>query len=389
MAFSGPRHGTARRARRAGVLASASAALLAGVVSTAPSASAISQGTDAPAGAAPWMATLAFPHDTPLTERGYCGGTLIAPDRVLTAGHCVMGKSPADFDVYLGADQLSKPHGEAHHARGWFRHPGWQKITTDDGTFAAHDMAVVVLDQPVKDVRPAQIASADEVAAKVAGGGAGTLYGHGATEHTDPKKGGLTDRLKQGTMKLLPPKECAEDIPKNSVDKTDFCTTGVPADGGAKAPSVCPGDSGGPLTVSTPNGRKVAGVLSAQSGDGCDGSVHQGQFMNPAPWRQQALRPNPELAPTGTLRVHGTPAEGKRLDATIDALAPNSADVHYSWYEEKTDDGFKYNVPIDGATSSSLTVSRDLAGKHLLCIATLKSPAGEVRLQQSVNPAAS
>ncbi len=169
--------------------------------------------------------------------------------------------------------------------------------------------------------------------------------------------------------------------------EADFCTTGVPAGHGAKAPSVCPGDSGGPLMVSTPTGREIAGVLSAQSGDGCDGSVHQGQFMNPGPWKREALRPNPELAPAGKLRVTGTPAAGHRLNATIDALAPKNADVHYAWYQEKVDDdGFKYNVPIDGATDPSLTVSKDLADKRLLCIATLTDPAGKVRLQQSVSP---
>ncbi|MEU7041680.1 serine protease [Streptomyces varsoviensis] len=376
--------------RRAGVLAAASAALLAGAAATAPTASAISYGSDAPARAAPWMATLAFSNDKPLTERGYCGGTLIAPDRVLTAGHCVMGKAPADFQVYLGADKLSRPHGPAHHVRGWFWHPKWREVDTKDGSFAANDMAVVVLDHPVRDVRPIPIADAAEVADTVARKGTGTLYGHGATERTDPEKGGVTDRLQQGAMKLLPPEQCASDIPKNSVGEADFCTTGVPSGSDAAAPSVCPGDSGGPLMVSTPAGREVAGVLSAQSGDGCDGSVHQGQFMNPGPWRREALRPNPELAPTGELRVTGTPAAGHRLDAAVDGLAPKSAEVRYAWYEEKADDdGFKYNVPIDGATSASLTVSKDLVGKRLLCIATLTNPAGKVRLQQSVGAHAS
>lgn len=91
--------GSRRRFARAAALCAASAAL----VATAPSASAMSHGSDTRHGAAPWMATLAFPGTDPLTERGYCGGTLIAPDRVLTAGHCVQGKAPADFQVYPGA----------------------------------------------------------------------------------------------------------------------------------------------------------------------------------------------------------------------------------------------------------------------------------------------
>ncbi|KAA9162315.1 serine protease [Amycolatopsis acidicola] len=369
-----------RAARRLGVPVLASAALLAGMVLNTPGASAISQGTEAPAGSAPWMATLAFAGTDPLTRSGYCGGTLIAPDRVLTAGHCVLDKSPADFQVYLGADRLSRPRGAAHQVRGWFWHPGWRKIDTKDGTFAADDLAVVVLDQPVRGVRPARIASPVEVSAAVAASGTGTVYGHGSTEQTT----GMTDRLQQATMKLLAPQQCAPNVPQDSVGDNGFCVTGVPSGSGAAVPSICPGDSGGPLLLTTAEGPEVAGVLSAQSGDGCDGSAHQGEFMNPADWRQQALRPNPELAPTGTLRITGT--AGQSLTAEVGGLTPASAQVGYEWFEEKDDgDGFKYNVPVEGATNPSLPVSGDLVGKQLECIATLTSPAGEVQLKQSVH----
>jgi hypothetical protein len=271
--------------------------------------------------------------------------------------------------------------------RGWFWHPGWRQIDTPAGTFGANDIAVVVLDEPVRDVLPARIATSEQVTTAVARGGTGTVHGHGATQQTDPMKGGATDRLQQGTMKLLAPEQCAADIPQDSVGTSGFCTTGVPAAPEAPAPSICPGDSGGPLILSTPDGPRVAGVLSAQSGNGCDGSVHQGEFMNAADWQQQALRPNPELAPTGALRVAGTPAVGQRVDAAIDALTPENAAVSYSWYAEEQDaDGFTYYLPIEGATGPSLTVPKDVAGKRLKCIATLSTPAGEVQLQQAINP---
>src|SRR5690348_13719164 len=36
----------------------------------------------------------------------FCGGTLIAPDTVLTAGHCVVGSRAASIDVLAGTNRL-------------------------------------------------------------------------------------------------------------------------------------------------------------------------------------------------------------------------------------------------------------------------------------------
>ena len=51
-------------------------------------------GTDAPKGAWPWQAQIR-------TTSGFlfCGGTLVAPQWVVTAAHCVPNTSPSDIRV--------------------------------------------------------------------------------------------------------------------------------------------------------------------------------------------------------------------------------------------------------------------------------------------------
>ena len=57
---------------------------------------------------------------------GICTGTLIAPDRVLTAAHCLAGMQNQDASVRLGAtsaDALDGPAVPTYHAKGLVLHP--------------------------------------------------------------------------------------------------------------------------------------------------------------------------------------------------------------------------------------------------------------------------
>src|SRR3712207_1000322 len=75
-----------------------------------PSAHAVVGGSTVAAGEYPWQVALlmATPGGTSL-----CGGTLIAPDRVLTAAHCTAGMNPGDaFEVVADTNDLVLDPGQ-------------------------------------------------------------------------------------------------------------------------------------------------------------------------------------------------------------------------------------------------------------------------------------
>src|SRR3954454_1309242 len=152
--------------RRAGI-----GAVLAAALVCAP-ALAVSRGTTTDISAAPYMAFL-----------GDCTGTLIAPDRVLTAAHCAPFVDPQDSHVVIGANQVGgsvfvgnvltpiiPPASAVYAIKGFSGHPGFHlqfpfaKGKPQYAT-AANDIAIVVLARPVTGVAPVPIATPADAAA--------------------------------------------------------------------------------------------------------------------------------------------------------------------------------------------------------------------------------
>ncbi|MFD9566432.1 S1 family peptidase [Streptomyces sp. NPDC059994] len=171
----------------------------------------------------------------------WCGGTLIAPDKVLTAGHCLMNAAePRSLLVVGGRSGLSSTGGQVRHIAKF-------KVAPDFNWNLDHDAAVITLDKPLP-YKPLPLAKKTDTAL-YRDGRTATVYGWGMTG-----PGVLGTKLKQATLTLAPQDSCAPFTDPG--DTRDLRVCGLPRTG--TTDSICSGDSGGPLVADG----KLIGIVS-------------------------------------------------------------------------------------------------------------------------------
>jgi V8-like Glu-specific endopeptidase len=160
----------------------------------------------------------------------YCSGTLISPTVFLTAAHC--GTEGERVSVTFDSDYEAgdKVYYGTFHADPLY--PGNQSD--------AHDIAVVVLDKPVKGIAPAQLPAAGSLS-DLSQTQRFTSVGYGAYEVTNEPGGHrylYDDRRMVATGEL------------NSINKTWLRISMNASTGNG---GTCYGDSGGPNFLGTTN----------------------------------------------------------------------------------------------------------------------------------------
>lgn len=121
-----------------------------------------------------------------LGASGFCTGVLIAPDRVLTAGHC-LERARARGDVRLLRFRAGLSEGEAVAEAGVARaviHPDYHRANGVTLENIAVDVALVVLDRPI----PAATAAPFRVAAAPGTGAEVSVVSYGAGRAEAPSR---------------------------------------------------------------------------------------------------------------------------------------------------------------------------------------------------------
>ena len=222
-------------ASRLARLAAAPVVALSTVALGAAPAAAVHDGTRASTDRHPYVVAL-----TDASGAQFCGGTLVTPTKVVTAGHCVDGRGATDLRVVGGRTDLRTDEGEVRRVSDVWLHPRYDFLT--------YDAAVLTLARPLP-YRTLPLAQPGDDAL-YANGRSATVLGWGRTA-----SGGPSPVLRRATLVQAGLPRC--DPYTLEDDRRWLKVCGLPAAG--TSASVCPGDSGGPLVVA---GRLV-GIVSS------------------------------------------------------------------------------------------------------------------------------
>jgi hypothetical protein len=331
--------------------------LLAACVTAVP-AGAVVNGTPVDPASVPWFAGL-----------GSCGGRLVAPDRVLTAGHCVYNKTPDEFPAISVGGVVRK----ATHVA---MHPNWRHR---NGTNFLDDVAVIQLDQPVVGVPAVVLGGIEPGLAHILGRGRPFAPGTG---HSEAEM--LDSTLRTADLKTIGDAQCArafkryKNPSRETFDLRMRCS--IDADGLEPLYSGCYGDSGGPLWTGASDAPVQLGVVSWGGNSGAD--HRPSVFADVALYRDFITDPSPTWAPTKkgrAARISGAPRVGRTLTCSPPGYTPEpGAKLAYAWSTLGRFAHGRYTPPAALGHGRTYKLAKRDAGRRVACHVSATNAGGSV-----------
>ncbi|MER5890155.1 trypsin-like serine protease [Streptomyces sp. NPDC001941] len=192
---------------------------------------------------APWMVQLFYDNGN---DSFFCGGTLVAANKVLTAAHCVAGSDWASRGTVLGGTATfgDDAHGTVVGVSRQWSHPSYSSTTY------SNDVAVLTLSQPLpyKTLRVTRYGDTGYY------GKTGTVYGWGLTA----SNGTVSPTLKKANLAVQSDATCTSTWGSDYLKATMLCAGNAATGSDSTTTTTCSGDSGGPLVY----GGRIVGVVS-------------------------------------------------------------------------------------------------------------------------------
>lgn len=323
-------------------------------------------GQQAAEGAWPWMVAIVA-SGQPASTHQFCGGSLIAPNYVLTAAHCTYSSTarplnPSQVQVIVGDYRLSDAAGQRINVVRIIRHEGYSGIT-EDNDLAIFELATSANPAPTVDIIGSVPGNLLD------NGHQATVIGWGLTIAGD--KNSAPDVLRQVTLPLVSIETCWDSYGIFNGELTNNMLCGGLLQGGKDS---CQGDSGGPMMTfdETTQRWKQIGIVSW--GIDCGAPKYYGVYTNVSRYAQWITSKIPALAtPTATATQTPTATDTPTPTATATATPSPTATHTATDTPVATSTGTVTNTPPP--TKPSVTITPTAGPVYLPLISRMQPPS--------------